>query len=85
MKRLLFITLIGIMSLSCDKDSKCNNCGDVFGGMIVMKVSENDLSKYEGLAQISGVTVGTCIQAYIYNEELSLQSVTVLDACCCEF
>ncbi len=53
--------------------------------MIVIKVSENDLSKYEGLAQISGVTVDTCIQAYIYNEELSLQSVTVLDACCCEF
>ncbi len=49
-----------------------------------MKVTENDLSKYEGLAQIDGVTVGTCIKAFIYNEELPLNSVTILDACCCE-
>lgn len=84
MKRFLFITLITIVALSCDKDSKCNNCGNISGGFVTMKVTENDLSKYEGLAQMDGVTVGTCIKAYIYNEELPLKSVTILDACCCE-
>ena len=50
-----------------------------------MKVTENDLSKFEGLAMVEGLTVGTCIQAYIHQEELSIQSVRILDACCCEF
>ena len=72
------------MSLSCDKDSKCNNCGNIVGGLVTMKVNEMDLTKYEGLAQLNGVGLGTCIQAYIYQEELVISSVKVLDECCCE-
>ena len=49
-----------------------------------MKVNETDLTKYEGLAQLNGVRFGTCIQAYIYQEELVISSVKVLDECCCE-
>ena len=72
------------MYLSCDKDSKCNNCGNIVGGLVTMKVNEIDLTKYEGLAQLDGVELGTCIQAYIYQEELVISSVKVLDECCCE-
>lgn len=49
-----------------------------------MKVNETDLTKYEGLAQLNGVSLGTCIQAYIYQQELVISSVKVLDECCCE-
>ena len=49
-----------------------------------MKVNETDLTKYEGLAQLNGVGFGTCIQAYIYQQELIISSVKVLDECCCE-
>ena len=72
------------MYLSCDKNSKCNNCGDIVGGLVTMKVNETDLTKYEGLAQLNGVSLGTCIQAYIYQQELVISSVKVLDECCCE-
>ena len=85
MKKLIFLCLINLLIISCDKDSKCNSCGDIGGGLVTMKVNEQDLSRYEGLAQIKGVTVGSCIQAYIFNEDLFLNTVIVLDACCCEY
>jgi hypothetical protein len=40
--------------------------------------------KYEGLAKIEGINVGTCIQANIFQEELILNSIKILDECCCE-
>lgn len=71
--------------LSCDRDAKCNNCGDLLGGFIFMKVTASDLAKYEGLAKLEGVDVGVCIRAYILDEELNVNSVTIIDDCCCEF
>ena len=49
-----------------------------------MKITARDLTKYEGLAQIKGIDVGTCIQAYLRDESLFLNSVQILDQCCCE-
>ncbi|MEA1882558.1 MAG: hypothetical protein U9N31_09195 [Candidatus Marinimicrobia bacterium] len=50
-----------------------------------MKVTGGDLAKYEGLAKLEGVDVGVCIRAYILEEELNANSVTIVDDCCCEF
>ena len=52
--------------------------------MVTMKVSASDLARYEGLASVNDVNVGTCIKAYIYEEELFINSIIVLDECCCE-
>ena len=52
--------------------------------VITDHVNQNDLIKYEGLAKIEGISVGTCIQANILQEDLIVSSVTILDACCCE-
>ena len=52
--------------------------------MVTMKVSASDLARYEGLASVNDVDVGTCIKAYIYEEELFINSIMVLDECCCE-
>tara|TARA_B100001559_G_C16260619_1_gene511308 strand:- start:280 stop:537 length:258 start_codon:yes stop_codon:yes gene_type:complete len=84
LKKIFTILLIFLFFGSCDKNSKCNSCGDVYGGFITMKVTASDLTKYEGLAQITGIDVGTCIQAYLRDESLFLNSVQILDQCCCE-
>ncbi len=76
---LLFLSII-----SCDNDAKCNTCGDVFGGFVLMEVTANDLTKYEGLAQLKGVDVGVCIRAHILEQELNVNSVTIIDDCCCQ-
>ena len=52
--------------------------------MVTMKVSASDLARYEGLSSVNDVDVGTCIKAYIYEEELSINSIMVLDECRCE-
>ena len=70
--------------LSCDKESSCDNCGNLINGSTILKVSQNDLIKYEGLAIINGIDIGTCIQGKIFQEELNLSSVKILDDCCCE-
>ena len=74
---LLFLSII-----SCDNDAKCNTCGDVFGGFVLMEVTANDLTKYEGLAQLKDV--GVCIRAHILEQELNVNSVTIIDDCCCQ-
>ena len=50
-----------------------------------MKVTASDLVKYEGLANLKGVDVGVCIRAFYPGRRLSVNSVTVVDDCCCEF
>ena len=50
-----------------------------------MKVTASDLTKYQGLAQFENIDVGMCIQAYIREEQLFLDSIRILDRCCCEF
>ena len=81
--RLLMILLF-LYIISCDNDAKCNTCGDVFGGFVLMEVTANDLTKYEGLAQLKGVDVGVCIRAHILEQELNVYSVTIVDDCCCQ-
>ncbi len=78
---ILVLAFIG----SCDPDSKCNNCGDLLGGFIYMEVTANDLAKHEGLAALDGIDVGACIRAYILEEELNINTVSIVDDCCCEF
>ena len=84
MKKIFYTLIIIAIISSCDEDSKCNNCGDIYGGYITMKVTANDLTKYQGLAQFDNIDVGTCIQAYIREEQLFLESIRILDKCCCE-
>jgi hypothetical protein len=79
-----FILYSILFLLSCDKGSSCDNCGDLFNGSTILKVSQNDLMKYEGLAKIDGINIGTCIQGNIYQQDLILSSVKILDDCCCE-
>ncbi|MBC8346840.1 MAG: hypothetical protein ISR82_03140 [Candidatus Marinimicrobia bacterium] len=78
---ILLLAFIG----SCDRDGKCNSCGDLLGGFIYMKVTASDLAKYEGLAALDGIDVGACIRAYILEEELNVNTVSIVDDCCCEF
>tara|TARA_B110000495_G_C22830560_1_gene484615 strand:+ start:131 stop:400 length:270 start_codon:yes stop_codon:yes gene_type:complete len=84
LKSLSFIFILSFIFFSCEKGSKCDNCGNPFNGSTIIKVSQNDLIKYEGLAKINGISVGTCIQGNIFQEDLILSSVTILDECCCE-
>jgi len=83
-KWILPIVLIVFIG-SCDQDAKCNNCGDLLGGFIYMKVTASDLAKYEGLVTLDGIDVGACIRAYILEEELNVNTVSIADDCCCEF
>ncbi len=83
-KWILPIVLIVFIG-SCDQDAKCNSCGDLLGGFIYMKVTASDLAKHEGLVTLDGIDVGACIRAYILEEELNVNTVSIADDCCCEF
>jgi hypothetical protein len=50
-----------------------------------MKVTASDLAKYEGLVALDGIDVGVCIRSYILEEELNVNTVSIVDDCCCEF
>jgi len=79
-----FIFFLSFIFFSCQKGSTCDNCEDIIDGYSMIKVSQNDLIKYEGLATLNGISVGTCIQGIIFQEEITLTSVKILDECCCE-
>tara|TARA_B100001175_G_scaffold146338_1_gene124128 strand:+ start:883 stop:1152 length:270 start_codon:yes stop_codon:yes gene_type:complete len=79
-----FIFFLSFIFFSCQKGSTCDNCEDIIDGYTMIKVSQNDLIKYEGLATINGISVGTCIQGIIFQEEITLTSIKILDECCCE-
>jgi len=79
-----FIFFLSFIFFSCQKGSTCDNCEDIIDGYTMIKVSQNDLIKYEGLATLNGISVGTCIQGIIFQEEITLTSVKILDECCCE-
>ena len=79
-----FIFFLSFIFFSCQKDSTLDNCEDLIDGYTIIKVSQNDLIKYEGLATLNGISVGTCIQGIIFQEEITLTSVKILDECCCE-
>ena len=79
-----FIFFLSFIFFSCQKGSTCDNCEDIIDGYTIIKVNQNDLIKYEGLATINGISVGTCIQGKIFQEEIILSSVKILDECCCE-
>ena len=83
-KWILPIVLIVFIG-SCDQDAKCNSCGDLLGGFIYMKVTASDLAKYEGLVALVGIDVGACNRAYILEEELNVNTVPIVDDCCCVF
>jgi len=55
LKKIFYTLIIIAIISSCDEDSKCNNCGDIYGGYITMKVTANDLTKYQGLAQFDNI------------------------------
>jgi hypothetical protein len=84
LKLLSFIFILSFIFFSCEEGSKCDNCSDTFNGSTIIKVSQNDLIKYEGLAKINGISIGTCIQGNIFQEDLILSSIKILDECCCE-
>ncbi len=83
--KFLFTSLLLFSLLSCGKTNECNDCGgNLLDGYIFMEVTADDLAQYEGLALLEGVDVGVCIRVKISGEEINLQTVEVVDECCCE-
>ncbi len=88
MKRrtILSLTLVIILTLvTCNKNGNCTDCGGTLAqGYIFKTVTTDDLAQIDGLAQIEGVDAGVCIQAKLTGQEMDVNTVTVVDDCCCQ-
>lgn len=82
-----FLPLVLVIPLltGCDKKADCPDCGGtLLEGYIFKRVTTDDLAKNDGLALIEDVDAGACIRAKLTGENLDLNTVTVVDDCCCE-
>lgn len=79
------MALVLPLMFTCQDKDECSDCGGtIFEGYIFMKVTADDLAKNEGLALLKGVDVGVCIRVKLSGDELDLNTVKVVDECCCK-
>ncbi len=81
---LLVSILILFFCISCNEDDSCTDCGGgLEEGYLYKTVTEDDISK---LGQL-GITLDECIQFKFVSdtgEELDIETVAVVDDCCCD-
>lgn len=82
-----FLSLILITSfffISCEKD-ECGDCGPgVKGGYFFKRVTEEDLAT---LGEIPDIELDECITynvVDIASEEIDIETVDIVDDCCCD-
>ena len=83
MKISLLITSLCIMIAftACEKEEGCDECGgSILDGYLFNEVTDED---YE-LAVIEDIEVGDCIRYKLDGAEFDLETVKIVDDCCCD-
>ena len=83
MKRYLFLLLIlpFIVLLSCEDDADCPDCGKLTEGYLFKKVTQDDFAAFAG---VSGIEVDACMRYKLTSGDISANTITIVDDCCCE-
>lgn len=83
MKKLVYITLLlGLfIHTACEEKKGCDDCGGgILEGFIFKEVTTDDLS---ALGTVEGIELGVCIRYKLDGTEFDLETVKVVDDCCC--
>lgn len=86
MKSYIFKTILLIVTLfafsSCAKDDSCADCGGgPQDGYFYKTVTQDDISELGSLE----INLDECIQFKIdFNDDIDLESVSIVDNCCCD-
>ena len=83
MKRYRFLLLIlpFIVLLSCEDDADCPDCGKLTEGYLFKKVTQDDFAAFAG---VSGIEVDTCMRYKLTSGDISANTITIVNDCCCE-
>ena len=84
MKISLLITSLCIMIAftACEKEEGCDECGgSILDGYLFNEVTTEDLS---AIGDQEGIEVGACIRYKLDGAEFDLETVKVVDDCCCD-
>ena len=83
MKRYRFLLLVlpFIVLLSCEDDADCPDCGKLTEGYLFKKVTQDDFAAF---AAVSGIEVDTCMRYKLTSGEMSADTITIVNDCCCE-
>jgi hypothetical protein len=88
MKQITLLSLVMGLVLglaACNKNENCTDCGGTLAqGYIFKTVTTDDLAQIDGLALIEGVDAGVCIRAKLTGQEMDVNTVKVVDDCCCQ-
>ena len=80
-KSLLLSFVILVPFTSCEKEEGCDDCGgDISDGYFFNEVTPEDLIVLGAVE----VEVGACIRYKLDGTEFDLETVMVVDDCCCE-
>ncbi|MEE8437605.1 MAG: hypothetical protein V3S22_04625 [Candidatus Neomarinimicrobiota bacterium] len=78
----LFLVTVFLLA-GCSDDKDCPDCGSILEGYIFKSITTSDLAQNEGLALLEGVNAGVCVRAKLSGQEFDLDTVEVVDDCCC--
>ncbi len=84
MKISLLITSLCIMIAftACEKEEGCDECGgSILDGYLFNEVTTEDLSV---IGEVEDIEVGACIRYTLDGAEFDLETVKVVDDCCCD-
>jgi len=80
---ILIISCLSILTfIACEKEEGCDNCGGtILDGYLFNEVTTEDLT---ALGTIDNIEVGVCIRYKLDGVEFDLETVKVVDDCCCD-
>ena len=77
----LVLILVFALVACPNKEEGCDECGGtILDGYYFNKVTVEDLSV---LGEIDGIEIGACIRFKLDGTEFDLETVKVVDDCCC--
>ncbi|MEE8335922.1 MAG: hypothetical protein V3S48_05750 [Candidatus Neomarinimicrobiota bacterium] len=81
--KIKLILIAVFLMAGCSNDKDCPDCGSILEGYFFKSITTEDLAQNEGLALLEGVNAGVCVRAKLTGAELDLESIEVVDDCCC--
>jgi|TARA_B100001971_G_scaffold118224_1_gene108891 hypothetical protein len=81
-KILIPVLLLAFILPACEKEEGCDGCGgSILDGYLFNEVTTEDLS---ALGTIEDIEVGACIRYKLDGTEFDLETVKIVDDCCCD-
>jgi len=81
-RNLIASIFVLVMFSACEKDEGCDDCGGtILDGYLFSEVTTADLST---LGAVEDIEVGACIRYKLDGTEFDLETVKVVDDCCCQ-